>query len=310
MAASDAPSATTPSLHGFLIIDKPAGWTSHDVVARARRLLNERRIGHAGTLDPAATGVLPLAVGSATRVVEYLAESSKTYLAEITFGVATDSHDADGQVTDLQDATALTRDLVEGALPPFRGPLRQIPPMHAAIKIGGKRLYELARRGEAIERQPRAIEIHELRLIAWEAPVATLVVDCSKGTYIRALARDLGAALGVGAHLSNLIRLRTGPFVLDDALTLTQLAHLPLPWGWPVVAFHPDTVLTEWPALILDHAASIDWGHGKPIAAGAESPTTFDQCRVYDGDGAWLGIGGRDAEANVWRPLKVIERAA
>lgn len=308
--AVDIPSPVALSLHGFLIIDKPAGWTSHDVVARARRLLNERRIGHAGTLDPAATGVLPLAVGSATRVVEYLAESAKSYLAEITFGVATDSHDADGRVTAIDDASRLNQDAVEQALTPFRGSQQQIPPMHAAIKIGGKRLYDLARRGEEIARAPRAIEISRLSLIGWEQPIATVVVDCSKGTYIRALARDLGTALGVRAHLSNLVRLRTGPFSLDDAVTLAQLAELPLPEGWPVVAFHPDTVLANWPALILDQRGRTDWYHGKPIPAEGASPVPFRHCRVYDADGAWLGVGGKDDATNMWRPLKVIERAA
>ena len=159
-----------PSLHGILVVDKPAGWTSHDVVARARRLLGERRIGHAGTLDPAATGVLPLAVGAATRVLEYLAVASKTYLAEITFGVETDSHDADGRLVAHTDPAPLTREAVAAALPGFRGEIDQIPPMHAAIKVGGRRLYELAHRGEEIERGPRRVTITALELVAWSRP--------------------------------------------------------------------------------------------------------------------------------------------
>ena len=159
-------------LHGYLVIDKPAGWTSHDVVGRVRRLTGERKVGHAGTLDPAATGVLPVAVGTATRSLEFLSESSKTYLAEITFGVSTDSYDADGVVLSVAPIGDLTRDRVETALRSLEGPQHQVPPMHSAIKIGGKRLYELARRGEEIEREPRDIVLHEILLVDWTSPVA------------------------------------------------------------------------------------------------------------------------------------------
>ena len=297
-----------PSLHGFLIVDKPAGWTSHDVVARARRLLGERRIGHAGTLDPAATGVLPLAVGAATRVLEYLADASKTYLAEVTFGVETDSLDADGRVTAVRDAAGLTRETVERHLPALRGPIDQLPPMHAAIKVGGRRLYDLARRGEEVERATRPIVISTLDLVDWAPPVATLLVDCSKGTYIRALARDLGAAVGPGAHLSNLVRLRTGPFTLCRAITLAALAEAPLPWAWPQVAVHPDAVLEDWPALLLDDAAVDAWRSGRLVPAAETAPHGL--VRAYAGDGAWLGVGTGDAAVGGWRPLKVVEDAA
>src|SRR5215218_10057452 len=154
-----ARSSRPPRYHGILVIDKPAGWTSHDVVARARRLLGERHIGHAGTLDPAATGVLPLAVGDATKVVEYLSDASKTYLAEITLGVETDSYDGDGRVLRVTTIDGVTPDDLERGLSTLRGEIDQVPPMHSALKVGGKRLYELARRGEEIERKPRRITI-------------------------------------------------------------------------------------------------------------------------------------------------------
>jgi tRNA pseudouridine55 synthase len=318
MPTTPRPAATPhpvrPSLHGLLVVDKPAGWTSHDVVARARRLLGERRVGHAGTLDPAATGVLPLAVGAATRVLEYLAEASKTYLAEVTFGVETDSHDADGSLVAQADPAALTRDAVDATLPAFRGEIDQIPPMHAAIKVGGRRLYELAHRGEEIERAPRQVTIFALELVAWEPPVATLLVDCSKGTYVRALARDLGAAAGTGAHLSNLIRLRTGPFHLCQAITLAELAEAELPWAWPSLAAHPDAALQDHPALLLDEAATVAWRRGLPMPGTPVPDPVADAarsiCRAYDADGAWLGVGTVDAAAGRWRPLKVVESAA
>jgi tRNA pseudouridine55 synthase len=306
-AATQPPPTGAPGLHGFLVIDKPAGWTSFDVVARARRLLGVRKIGHAGTLDPAATGVLPLAVGHATRVLEYLAVADKTYLAEVTFGIATDSHDGDGTVTAVTDAAFLTEDRVERALTGFRGAIEQIPPMHAAIKVNGQRLYELARRGEEIERAPRPVVIKRLTLEAWAPPVATLVVECSKGTYIRSLARDLGQETGAGAHLSGLVRTRTGPFALEEAITLEDLAAAELPAAWPELAIPADAVLGDWPALVLDAQQAVDWGHGKPVPQpAAPANPARDRARVYDASGRWLGVATADESGRLWRPTKVI----
>jgi tRNA pseudouridine55 synthase len=296
------PDAQTPSLHGYLVLDKPAGLTSFDVVARARRILGEKRIGHAGTLDPAATGVLPLAVGLATKTLEFLNAATKTYLAEVTFGVETDSLDIDGRVTRVAGADTLTRDAVETALARFRGSIAQIPPMHAAIKVGGQKLYELARRGEEITRRPRLVTLDRLDLLAWDPPTATLLVDCSKGTYIRALARDLGAAVGTGAYLSHLVRLRSGPFQLCQAITLDELARSELPWSWPWIAVHPDIPVQTWPALVLDDVTTRRWRQGSTIAAaGAAGPI-----RVYDAAGDWLGTGMANATGDGWQPHKVV----
>jgi tRNA pseudouridine55 synthase len=304
-----------PGLDGYLVVDKPAGWTSFDVVARARRLLGERKIGHAGTLDPAATGVLPLAVGSATKTLEFLAGASKSYLAEVVFGVETDSYDGDGRVTALRDASGLHAAAVESALPGLRGDLAQIPPMHSAIKIGGQKLYELARRGEEIERAPRPVTIFRLDLLGWEAATATatLWIDCSKGTYVRSLARDLGAALGVGAHLGNLVRYRTGSFTLCQAVTMGELAALAedgaLPWVWPTLAAHPDAVILDLPALLLDEDGARRWRQGSPIPTAAPEAAS-GCCRAYDADGSWLGLGRADEAAGSWRPAKVIPAEA
>ena len=291
-----------PSLHGYLVIDKPGGLTSFDVVARARRILGEKRIGHAGTLDPAATGVLPLAVGLATKTLEYLNDATKTYLAEVTFGVETDSHDGDGRVTRIASVESLSAAAIEEALAPLRGPGEQVPPMHAAIKVGGQKLYELARRGEEIARAPRPVTFYRLDLLTWEPPVATILIDCSKGTYIRSLARDVGVALGPGAYLSNLVRLRSGPFHLCQAITLAELAASPLPWSWPWLAAHPDVPLEDWPALILDAEHARRWRQGTPIGGtGADGPI-----RAYDSAGAWLGMGHADPAGAAWRPTKVV----
>ncbi|MCC6793337.1 MAG: tRNA pseudouridine(55) synthase TruB [Thermomicrobiales bacterium] len=294
-------------LHGYLVIDKPAGWTSHDVVARVRRLTGERKVGHAGTLDPAATGVLPVAVGLATRSLEFLSESSKSYLAEITFGVRTDSYDGDGTVLAVEPAVNLTEEDVLRSVMSFAGRQTQLPPMHSAIKIGGRRLYELARRGEEIEREPREITVHELQLIAWSPPVATVYIDCSKGTYIRSIAHDLGARLRCGAYLSNLVRLRTGPFTLDDAWTLDELAELDMEAGWPTIATHPDVAIEGMDALVIDAQRTIDWLHGKTIPAHDASDGWV---RIYNASGDWLGIGHREPGESSWQPHKVISDAA
>jgi tRNA pseudouridine55 synthase len=177
-------------------------------------------------------------------------------------------------------------------------------------------LYELARRGEEITRAPRRVEIHVLELLEWAPPVATLFVDCSKGTYVRALARDLGDALGPGAHLSNLVRLRTGPFALCQAITLAELAEVPLPWAWPEIAVHPDAVLADWPALLLDDAAAAAWCSGGRIPAAAvdgSAPAGIapdGPVRAYAPGGDWLGVGAADPAAGAWRPLKVVGDAA
>jgi tRNA pseudouridine55 synthase len=295
----------SPSLHGYLVIDKPAGWTSFDVVARARRLLGEKRIGHAGTLDPAATGVLPLAVGMATKTLEFLNDASKTYLAEITFGVETDSHDIEGRVTHTAGTEEMTADAVETVLTRLRGPGQQVPPMHAAIKVGGQKLYDLARRGEEIPRSPRPVKFILLEMLDWAHPAASLLVDCSNGTYIRALARDLGTALGTGAYLSNLVRLRAGPFHLCQAITIDELARIELPWAWPWVAVHPDIPVQTWPALILDEDASRCWRQGSPIPAACKGKGS-GPIRVYDTAGDWLGTGDATPDGSGWQPRKVV----
>lgn len=293
-------------LHGYLVVDKPACWTSHDVVNRVRRLTGERKVGHAGTLDPAATGVLPVAVGVATRSLEYLAESSKTYLAEITLGVATDSYDADGIVVDNSSVPPLHTDAIAEVLASFLGVQRQVPPMHSAIRVGGKRLYELARRGESIDRDARVVQFHELRLVSWNSPVLTCCVDCSKGTYIRTLAHDIGLRIGCGAHLSNLVRLRTGSFSLTDAWTLGELESIDLISEWETVALHPDAGCDSLDAIVIDLTDAVAWRQGKQLPAAVDTEAFV---RVYDAEGEWLGIARGSGDGH-WQPSKVVGSAA
>ncbi len=284
------------------MVDKPAGWTSHDVVGRVRRLLGERRVGHAGTLDPAATGVLPVAVGSATRVLEFINDAAKSYIGDITFGIETDTFDGDGQVTEVKDPSAIGQADITRILDSYLGPRLQVPPMYSAVRIGGRRLYEEARQGRTIERPPRPVVFHRLALLAWEPPTATVLIECSKGTYVRSLAHDMGVALGAGAYLSNLVRMTAGVFRLCNAWTLEELAELDLPSAWSEVAFHPDIVLEEWPALILNTAGAKTWRQGNPVPAHQIEA----RCRAYDEDGEWLGVGVGDADPLAWRPTKVM----
>lgn len=216
-----------PGPDGLLVVDKPAGWTSHDVVAKSRGLLGTRKVGHAGTLDPDATGVLLLGIGRATRLLRFLSPLGKTYVGEVVFGTETSTLDAAGEVTATHDMGELTVAVVAEAAKGFVGDIEQIPPMVSAVKVGGRRLHELAREGIEVEREARPVTIHRLEVSAGpvgEPHVFTVEVACSSGTYIRTLAADLGHALGGGAHLRNLRRISVGPFTLADSVPLEQVS--------------------------------------------------------------------------------------
>jgi tRNA pseudouridine55 synthase len=279
------------------------GWTAHDVVARVRRLTGERRVGHAGTLDPAATGVLPVCVGEATKIVEYLSAHGKVYLAALLLGTVTETDDLDGWVIDEHDASDISLEMVRERLPRFTGEITQVPPAYSAVHIDGQRAYALARAGKVVDVPARQVTVHRIALVAWSPPVAWLVVDCGAGTYIRAIARDLGNALGCGGTLARLVRLRSGPFRLCEAWSLDELAAVPdLRAAWPRIAVHPDAALADWPALLLDADAARHWSQGKGIAdSGARDGVAV---RAYDAAGDWRGIGiGTDG---AWRPKKVV----
>jgi tRNA pseudouridine55 synthase len=255
---------------GVLVCDKPAGLTSHDVVARLRRLAGQRRVGHGGTLDPPATGVLVLALGRATRLLPFLPMEPKRYLARIAFGAETDTLDASGTVTATVDAAGVDEAAVRDALRGFLGPQQQLPPMVSAVKVGGERLYAKARRGESVERAARPIVVHALELLdfaAGERPEATVEVTCSGGTYVRSLAADLGRALGTLAHLAGLRRTGAGRFTERDAHTLAELEAL---------AGGPDglapAVLTPARALGSIAVRSLSTAEAAALATGATLP--------------------------------------
>ncbi len=283
---------------GFLNINKPAGLTSHDVVARLRRSLRLKKVGHAGTLDPLAIGVLVICVGAATRLSEYVMASRKRYQAVARLGVTTDTYDADGQVVQVRDASGVTRPDVEAALNAFRGDILQHPPAYSAIKQGGRKLYELARAGEVVEAAARPVTIHALDLIDWSPPQFTLDVACSAGTYIRSLTYDLGEALGVGAHLTALTRMASGIF---DGSASVDLDALLQDAQWQRHLISPQRALADYPAITLTAHAITELHYGRPVPdlTADEGAAAF----AYAPDGTLVavvhGVGG------LWRPHKV-----
>jgi len=217
-----------PGPAGFLLVDKSPGWTSHDVVDAARRWLGTRRVGHLGTLDPLATGVLPLAIRAATKLAPYIADARKSYVGSIELGVETDTLDADGQVLRTHVGALPDEGVVAKALVNFQGEIEQVPPMYSAVKRAGVPLHRLARDGQHVERAPKKVRIDRIEMLSYRPPIVELSVECSPGTYVRTLADDLGRRLGCGAHLRDLRRLRSGPFELGAAMTPEQLADAAL----------------------------------------------------------------------------------
>jgi tRNA pseudouridine55 synthase len=283
---------------GFLNIDKPLGQTSHDVVAAVRRGLGIKKVGHAGTLDPLATGVLVVCLGSATRLSEYVMASTKRYEARVRLGAVTATYDAEGEPTPVADPSHLTQADVEALLPRFTGTIQQVPPIYSAVKREGRKLYELARAGETIEVEPRTVTIHTLAIADWTPPDFTLVVTCSAGTYIRSLAHDLGQALSVGGYLTGLVRTASGAFTLENAVTLAALFAAEDPNVYVTPA---RTAVADWPSIHLDAAGLDDVIHGRALAGTAAEAGSL--AAAYGPDGAFVAV--LRAEGDVWRPQKV-----
>jgi tRNA pseudouridine55 synthase len=292
------------AIDGIFNIDKPVGITSHDVVARVRRLAGQKRVGHAGTLDPAASGVLPVLLGQATRLAEYLSESGKAYRATIRFGIVTDTYDAEGQIL-RESAVSFTRDDIAAALPMFLGDQLQRPPLYSAIKQNGQRLYTLARAGQTLEVPPRSVHIDSLDIVDWTSPTLVLDVECGKGTYIRSLAFDLGERLGPGAHLAALVRTRSGPFRLDSSVSLDALAQAFSDNTWRDYCFAADEALLDWRTAILSGENETRMRYGQLLPQSTETPTNQRPLlRAYSVDGRFLGILRRDDAG--WQPHKVL----
>lgn len=271
--------------NGIIVIDKPQDWTSMDVCAKLRGLFHEKRIGHAGTLDPMATGVLPVFVGRATRAVEFASEGDKEYLAGLRLGTVTDTQDTSGRVLE-EHTVSVTREELEAALAPFRGEIQQLPPMYSAIKINGKKLYELARKGREVERKPRAITIHSLVVEGQESATDFLIrVRCSKGTYVRTLCHDIGQALGCGGTMYSLRRTMAAGFTLEDALPLEQVLQAEDPAS---LLLGVDAYFAGRPVLILKPAAEKKVRNGMTLVL-PDAPSAGEY-RVYSEAGEFLAL--------------------
>lgn len=331
------PAPAEQPLSGILNVDKPLEWTSHQAVAAVRRWSAQRRIGHAGTLDPLATGVLLLCLGQATRVSPYLMASTKVYRATLRLGLATTTHDAEGEVVARREVNVSRQD-VERALPRFLGQIDQVPPAYSAVKRQGKRLYEYARQGVEVQVAPRNVEIHDLEIVDWTPPDLVLEVTCGPGTFVRSLARDLGEALGCGASLVDLRRLQSGQFRIEHALSVIEIEATYASHGEEAghaaararacalirAHLHPlDRAFAHLPALILDAEGARRLTMGQEVEGEAEAcargglvpadghSRTYEDAQVHHyarayGPGEqFLALVARREGANRWRPRKV-----
>lgn len=285
------------TIHGFLNIDKPAGMTSHDVVAKVRRLAGQKRVGHGGTLDPAATGILPVALGEATRLVEYLVEGRKGYRAVIRLGSSTTTDDAEGEIITEQAVPPLSHADLVAAVQPFIGTIQQVPPMYSAIQVGGKRMYDLARQGKVVELESRTVEIDRIDVLDWQSPLVTLDIQCGKGTYIRAIARDLGATLGCGAHLATLRRTHVGPLSLATAVPLQALLDDPTHVADHLLA--SETAVADLPRIDVDESDMSRIRNGLPV----QHTIKGDVARAHAPGGPLLALLRH--HDGLWRPFKV-----
>ena len=278
---------------GILPVEKGPGVTSFQVVAHLRRLLRVSRIGHGGTLDPEATGLLPILVGEATKLTPYLVDLDKEYVATVRLGVTTETQDLSGAVVETRPVPELDAAAVEAALRPFVGTIQQVPPMYSALRRGGRRLYELAREGVEVEREPRAVTIHSILLERLSLPDFVIRVRCGKGTYIRALAADIGARLGSGGTLAALVRTRVGPYALEQAVPWSLLREARSGAQFWARVLPPDSALGHLPAVSVEDEEARRFGHGQAVPA----PGCPDgAARVYAPGGLFLGVGraGRD----------------
>ena len=305
---------TTARLHlaeGILNVNKPTAWTSHDVVAKLRGLLKGQKVGHAGTLDPSATGVLPVLVGRATRIAEYLMDWDKEYRAVLRLGEATDTQDATGAVLSRHPTDGLTEEAIRSAIARFQGPLSQMPPMYSAVKVGGTPLYKAARAGRTVTRRAREINVHGIEVLGVSGPDVSLLIHCSKGTYVRTLCADIGEALGVGGHLLALERTRAGPLTIEHALTIEEIRSRLSLGRLDEDFLSLDAALDGLSAVVLDEATAARVLHGVPVpfeAGHADSLPAGTAVRLKDPSGRLLALGkvaAREEGAGAVKPAAI-----
>ena len=292
-------------MDGILVIRKEKGYTSHDVVAKLRGILHMKKIGHTGTLDPAAEGVLPVALGRGTRLVELLTEKEKTYEAVLRLGVSTDTQDMTGTILSEKPVT-VTEEEVRETVASFVGEQMQVPPMYSALKVGGKKLYELAREGKTIERKPRPVVFYEIRILDMDLPLVRISVTCSKGTYIRTLCHDIGEKLGCGAAMESLLRTKVGRFTLDDAITLAQTEEAVKKGTIESKILGIEEILAEYPRVCCTKEGDRLLANGNPLVQALVNAEEKDGwIRMCNSEGSFAGVYQWDEKRNRYFPVKM-----
>jgi tRNA pseudouridine55 synthase len=291
-------------IDGVINIYKEKGFTSHDVVAKLRGILRMKKIGHTGTLDPDATGVLPVCLGKGTKLCEMFTDRSKTYEAVMHLGVITDTQDITGKILSEQ-AVDVSEDQLQVVLEKFRGEILQIPPMYSALKVNGKKLYEYAREGIEVERKPRPIEIYQLEMGEMQGNLVKLTVSCSKGTYIRTLCHDIGQELGCGACMESLVRTRVGRFEIAKALTLSEVEALRDEGKLEETILPIEEVFIELPKVVVEEKFDSLVHNGNPLRKSELTCDSTTRIRLYDSKETFIGIYGLEEKRNLWKPEKM-----
>lgn len=297
------------AINGIFNVDKPIGLTSTEVVRRIKRLSSQKRVGHAGTLDPAATGVLPICVGQATRLTQFIVNSHKEYVGTVHLGISTNTYDREGQITAKSDPSNVTLKTIESALEHLRTETHQRPPPFSALKLQGKRLYELARSGKQFTVPPRKVELIKLEIMEWASPELTLFVQCTQGFYVRSLAQDLGEKLGCGGHLSKLHRLKTGPFHIENATSLDAVQDSFAKNTWQDLIIPSDYVVLDMPSIEMDVEEEQCIRNGQAIRVKAEANLSshLQKARAYGQGGKFTALVTFDLPSKSWLPFKVFD---
>ena len=296
-------------MDGIFNINKPSGVTSTEVVRKIKRLTGIKKVGHAGTLDPLATGVLPICVGKATRIIEYLIDQDRSYRGIINLGIETDTFDREGSiVTENNGYKIPSRVEVINALSLFIGDIEQTPPMYSAIKINGERLYDLARKGVNLELEPRLVKVFDISLLDWNHPSLDIKIHCGKGFYVRSLANDLGRELGAGAYLHRLTRLKHGPFFIEDSVEYNSIEKIFDEDRWSDIIMDVDSAITHLPKIAVDTQLEKDIINGRPMFASSKIPLGRPKeiSRIYSKNNRFIGIIQFDDVVGAWCPKKVI----
>ena len=302
-------------LNGILNIEKPYGITSMETIRRLKRVSNQKRIGHTGTLDPIATGVIPICFGKATRLADQIMRHNKEYIVKIHLGITTDTYDSLGKIIEEKDISSISLKNLDALLPQFRGEILQIPPMYSALKHNGKRLYQIARAGLEVPRAPRKVSVQSIELIDFSLPFVELKIECSKGFYVRSLANDIGRLLGCGAIMSALVRTKSGPFHLEDAIPLAEAEEKFRNSDYQKILMPVDVAVSHLPIINVNSKQARDLSNGKLISikdtdAARLSDSSFDEFRVYDPFGTFVGIVSNGHGSDNWHPEKIFNLAS